>query len=41
LKFLYLALGNIAKYWTKPVTDWQAVLNRFAFNHENRPPLAR
>lgn len=41
LKLLYLALRNIARNWTKPVTDWKAALNRFAITHEDRLPLAR
>ena len=30
-----LALRNIAKKWTMPVTNWKAVLNRFAIVYEN------
>ena len=37
-KLLYLALRNIAKKWTMPVTYWKAVLNRFAIVYENRLP---
>ena len=38
LKLLYLALRNIAKKWTMPVSDWKAALNRFAIVYENRMP---
>jgi putative transposase len=35
-KLLYLALRNIAKRWTRPVTDWAAALNRFAIIYEHQ-----
>jgi putative transposase len=38
MKLLYLALGRVAKKWTRPVQDWKAALNRFAILCEDRLP---
>lgn len=38
-KLLYLALRNIAKNWTRSMSDWKAALNRFAIIYENRLPV--
>ena len=38
-KLLYLALRNIAKNWTRSMSDWKAALNRFAILYENRLPV--
>ncbi len=37
-KLLCLALGNVAKKWTKPVQDWKAALQRFAILPGDRVP---
>ena len=29
LKLFYLALNNISKKWTLPISDWKAALTRF------------
>lgn len=36
LKQLYLALKNISKKWTAPITDWKAAMNRFMIMFEER-----
>ena len=48
IKLLFLALRNIGKRWTKPITNWKAALNRFAIMFDDRAllidpstPLAR
>jgi putative transposase len=38
LKLLYLALANISKKWTMPISDWKAALNQFAIVYEGRMP---
>ena len=38
MKLLYLALGRVAKKWTRPVQDWKGALNRFAILFEERVP---
>jgi len=38
LKLLYLALRNIARKWTMPLTKWKDALNRFAIVYDNRMP---
>jgi putative transposase len=38
MKLLYLALGRVAKKWTRPVQDWKGALNRFAILFEDRVP---
>lgn len=38
LRLLYLALRNIARRWSRPVTDWATALNRFAIIYEDRMP---
>jgi transposase-like protein len=35
-KLLYLALQNIAKKWTMPITNWKAALSRFAIEYPDR-----
>ena len=36
IKLLFLALRNIGKRWTKPITNWKAALNRFAIMYDDR-----
>ena len=36
LKFLYLALQNIARKWTMPIRDWKNALNRFMILYPER-----
>jgi len=38
LKLIYLALKNIAKKWTMPITDWKSALNQFSIIFEGRMP---
>jgi putative transposase len=38
IKLLFMALQNIAKKWTMPVSDWKAALSRFAIVYEERFP---
>jgi len=38
LKLFYLALLNISKKWTMPIRDWNAALNRFNIQFEDRLP---
>jgi len=35
-KLIYLALKNIARKWTKPVTGWKAAMNQFAIQYGER-----
>lgn len=37
-KLVYLALRNLAKKWTMPITGWKAALNQFAILFEERFP---
>ena len=39
LKVIYLAMHNIAKKWTMPISHWKPALNRFAILYEERFPL--
>jgi len=39
LKVVYLAMHNIAKKWTMPISNWKPALNRFAILYEERFPL--
>ena len=39
LKVIYLAMHNIAKKWTMPISNWKPALNRFAILYEERFPL--
>lgn len=39
LKILYLALRNIAKKWTMPISNWSAAMNQFAILFEGRLPM--
>jgi len=39
IKLLYLAIGHIARRWTRPIVDWKAALNRFAILFGDRVPL--
>lgn len=36
LKVVYLAMQNIAKNWTMPISNWKPALNRFAIVYEER-----
>jgi transposase-like protein len=38
LKLFYLALNNISKKWTMPLSDWNAALTRFTIQFEGRMP---
>ena len=38
LKVVYLAMQNIAKKWTMPISNWKPALNRFAIVYEERFP---
>lgn len=38
LKVVYLAMQNIAKNWTMPISNWKPALNRFAIVYEERFP---
>ena len=38
MKWFYLALINISKQWTIPLTDWKPALNRFTIQFEERMP---
>ena len=35
-KLFYLALNNISKKWTMRLRDWEAALNRFTIQFEER-----
>lgn len=35
-KLFYLALNNLSKKWTMPIREWQAALNRFTIEFEDR-----
>ena len=35
-KVLYLALGYVARRWTRPVRDWTAALNQFVIRYGER-----
>ncbi len=37
-KILYLALGQVAKRWKKPIKNWKPALNQFAIRFEGRLP---
>ena len=39
IKLFYLALKNISKKWTMPVKNWNAAMNRFAIEFEERLDL--
>ena len=39
IKLLYLALKNISKKWTMPIRNWNAALNRFSIDYEERHEL--
>lgn len=39
-KILYLALRNIAKKWTMPISNWSAAMNQFAILFEGRVPMS-
>jgi transposase-like protein len=36
LKLFYLALNNISKKWTLPISDWTGAPNRFSIQFEDR-----
>jgi putative transposase len=37
-KLIYLAFGNIAKKWTRPISNWPLALNQFAILFPDRLP---
>ena len=37
-KLLYLAMNNITKKWTRPISDWKAAMGRFTILFEDRMP---
>ncbi|MBD1847675.1 IS256 family transposase [Cyanobacteria bacterium FACHB-63] len=39
LKVVYLAMQNIAKKWTMPISNWKPALNRFAIEFGDRLPI--
>jgi transposase-like protein len=39
LKVVYLAMHNVAKKWTMPISNWKPALNRFAIEFGDRLPL--
>ena len=39
IKLLYLAIRNISKRWTRPVSDWGKAINPFAIMFKDRVPL--
>lgn len=39
LKVVYLAMQNIAKKWTMPISNWKPALNRFAIEFGDRMPM--
>ncbi len=39
LKVVYLAMHNIAKKWTMPISNWKPALNRFAIEFGDRMPM--
>jgi putative transposase len=39
LKVVYLAMHNIAKKWTMPISNGKPALNRFAIIYDDRFPL--
>ena len=38
LKFVYLAIHEASKKWTRPIYNWRGALNHFAIMFENRLP---
>lgn len=38
MKILFLALANISKKWTRPISNWRAALNQFSIKFEDRFP---
>jgi putative transposase len=39
LKVIYLAMHNVAKKWTMPISNWKPALNRFAIEFGDRMPM--
>lgn len=39
-KLLYLALHNLSRRWTRPLTNWTAVINQFIIMYECRVTIA-
>ena len=39
LKVVYLAMHNVAKKWTMPISNWKPALNRFAMEFGDRLKL--
>lgn len=38
-KVLYLALNNVSKKWTMPISNWGVALNQFAIHFGDRVPM--
>lgn len=38
LKLFYLALQNISQKWAMPIRAWEAALNRFSIQFDDRMP---
>ena len=38
-KLLYLALLNLTRRWTRPLTNWTAAINQFIIMYEDRVPI--
>ena len=38
-KLLYLALLNLSRRWTRPLTNWKAAINQFVIMYEDRVPI--
>lgn len=38
-KLLYLALLNLSRRWTRPLTNWTAAINQFVIMYEDRVPI--
>jgi putative transposase len=38
-KILYLAINNISKKWTMPISNWGTALGVFAITFEGRVPF--
>ena len=38
-KLLYLALLNLSRRWTRPLTNWTVSINQFIIMYEDRVPI--
>ena len=38
-KLLYLALLNLSRRWTRPLSNWKAAINQFIIMYEDRVPI--